>query len=131
MKVRTSPKDRMVLPGNLQSSSTAESFAAADESGFGLLTISSGPMTIRALATGCIYSITCNGIQINQVLASPLGGGVSRIYLRIREGGAWRFATIVGPGSSSVFAASADRFSWSGEWKGLRYHCTCTATAGG
>jgi cellobiose phosphorylase len=89
-------------------------------------------ITIRALPLGCIYAIECDGILINQVLASPLAGGIHRIYLRRHDAdGTIRFCEVVGPASSSGFAASAEQFVWTGEWEGVAYRCTCRLHASG
>src|SRR6202012_5940201 len=87
----------------------------ADESAFQFRVLGEPEgLTIKALPNGCIYSIERREILINQVLASPLGGGIHRIYLRILEGGVFRFVEIVGPGAESEFTAMSDRFVWRG-----------------
>ncbi|HEY1922750.1 MAG TPA: hypothetical protein VGG44_08280, partial [Tepidisphaeraceae bacterium] len=107
----------------------------ADESGFETSTIGiAGGLTIRALRNGCIYTIESESaesgkIQINQILASPLGGGIHRIYLRIHDDEDISAVEIVGPRAASAFAVSSDRFVWSGAWRGLHYRCTCRAVA--
>ena len=67
-------------------------------------------------------------IQVNQVLASPLAGGIHRLYLRVHGENATpgiRFAQIIGPGANSEIASAADRLVWRGDWAGLHYRCTC------
>jgi cellobiose phosphorylase len=101
-------------------------FQLAQESSFRLHTLSrGGGVAIKALPNGCIYAIEHGDIVINQVLASPVAGGIHRIYLRIIENGIVRFAEIVGPNADSVFTARVDQLSWRGTWQGLDYHCTC------
>ena len=57
-----------------------------DESAFQLRSISAAnELKISVLANGCIYAIECKGILINQLLASPLAGGIQRIYLRVHR----------------------------------------------
>jgi len=72
---------------NLSPAITTEpaQFELADESGFQahVLTSDENGVTIKALPSGCIYSIERGEILINQILASPLAGGIHRIYLRI------------------------------------------------
>ena len=98
----------------------------ADESNFRLRGIESpAGLAISALPSGCIYSIACNEILINQILGSPVAGGVYRIYLRLHEGSAIRFMAIAGPHAASEFSAAPDRLVWSGSWQELRYRCTC------
>jgi 1,2-beta-oligoglucan phosphorylase len=98
----------------------------ADESAFETCAIAgAGGTTIKALRNGCIYSIESGEIQINQILASPLAGGIHRIYLRIHEGRGISSVEIVGPHAASAFSYSQDRFVWSGAWRGLHYRCIC------
>ena len=59
-------------------------FQLADESAFQSHVLGKpNGVTIKALPNGCIYSIEHGNILINQILASPLAGGIQRIYLRI------------------------------------------------
>ncbi len=97
-----------------------------DESAFQLRSISAAnELKISALANGCIYAIERKGILINQLLASPLAGGIQRIYLRVHRDTGIQFIEMVGPGATSDFASSTDRFVWSGAWQGLNYRCSC------
>src|SRR5262245_52591227 len=57
--------------------------------------------------------------MINQILGSPLGGSVQRIYLRI--GSEPCLAEAVGPGADIRFGAVTDRFVWAGEAEGVRH----------
>ncbi|MGD0769482.1 MAG: cellobiose phosphorylase [Tepidisphaeraceae bacterium] len=101
-------------------------FELADESDFHAHVLGSEDgVTIKALPNGCIYAIERGDILINQVLASPVAGGIHRIYLRIRENGGYSFVEIIGPGARGDFAASRDRFLWTGAWRGIHYRCTC------
>jgi cellobiose phosphorylase len=98
----------------------------ADESAFETRALlSAGGTTVKMLRNGCIYSIEREEILINQILASPLGGGIHRVYLRVRENDSFSFAEIVGPRAASEFASAPDRFVWTGSWNGLHYRCTC------
>src|SRR3954451_941456 len=95
------------------------------ESEFALRSISAGNgLCIKALPNGCVYSIECGEVLINQVLASPAVGGVARVYLRVWHDRGIRFIEMVGPGASSDFASTSDRLIWSGSWLGLDYRCT-------
>jgi 1,2-beta-oligoglucan phosphorylase len=107
-------------------------FVLADESGFELraLTAKKG-ISIKALPSGRIYSIERGEILVNQVLASPLADGIHRIYLRIRENGGLSWLEIVGPRAAGEFDATADRFRWTGSWRGLEYQCICRILTGG
>jgi cellobiose phosphorylase len=114
---------------NLSPAITTEpaQFELADESGFQahVLTSDENGVTIKALPSGCIYSIERGEILINQILASPLAGGIHRIYLRIFDQDVFLSAEIVGPGTASEFTAAPDRFLWTGSWHGLNYRCHC------
>ena len=106
----------------------------ADETSFGLFTLGESSaekpgLRIRALATGCIYSVDRGELMINQLLASPLDGGVHRIYLRVHDGATIDRTEIVGLRADSVFSASDENFTWTGAWRGIEYRCTCAVDA--
>src|SRR5205814_8688165 len=106
----------------------------ASESDFHLRTLcASDELKISALPNGCIYAIECKEILINQVLASPLAGGIHQAYLRVHGRTGIRFTEIIGPRATNHFASASDRLVWSGSWEGLEYRCTCWlhATGGG
>ena len=81
-------------------------------------------LSISALPNGCIFAIEHRregrAAMINQVLGSPLGGGIGRIYLR-SGGPAPLCIEMVGPGANVRFAASQEGFAWEGEAGGLRH----------
>jgi len=84
-------------------------------------------LSISALPNGSIFAITHGqgggAILINQILGSPVEGGIGRIWLR--AGGAKPFvAEIVGPGARVDFAASAFAFRWSGATNGIAHDVT-------
>ena len=88
----------------------------------------SNGLHLSATPGGCVAAIECGATLVNQVVASPVAGGVHRLYLRAHARGAGdaiRFTEIVGPGAASAFDASPDRFVWSGSWRGIDYRCTC------
>ncbi len=98
----------------------------ADESAFQCHVLGKpNGLLIKALPNGCIFSIERGNILINQILASPLAGGIQRIYLRIFDKATVLSTEIVGPGAMSEFWAAADRFLWTGSWRGLSYSCRC------
>lgn len=110
----------------MSSDSTVQIRQLAGESQFDLRVIGAADgVRIAALPNGSIYSIQLGAIQVNQILASPVAGGVQRIYLRRRGGRAIDFTEIVGPAARSAFAASADALSWSGQWEELSYRVDC------
>jgi len=111
---------------SLTASAEPMQFNLADESAFQIHCVGKpNGLTIRALPNGCIYSIEHGNILINQILASPLAGGIHRIYLRIFEKGTILAVEIVGPGATSEFTALPDRFEWTGSWHNVRYCCRC------
>ena len=79
---------------------------------------------ISAHPNGCVAAIERDGLLINQIVASPVAGGVQRVYLRAFGTGGIEFAELVGPGANSTFEAATDRFVWSGSWRGIGYRCT-------
>jgi 1,2-beta-oligoglucan phosphorylase len=98
----------------------------ADESAFQTFAIAQpNGITLKALPNGSIYSIEHQAILINQILGSPLAGGIHRIFLRIFDADAIHSTEIVGPGAASEFSADSDRFLWTGSWHGLDYRCCC------
>src|SRR2546421_8633078 len=98
----------------------------ADESRFGLHTLrASNGLCISFLPSGCLYAIECNGILINQVLGSPVAGGIHRIYLRARDNVEMSWQEIVGPRAVSAFDCSKYRADCTWSRRGLNYRCTC------
>ena len=81
-----------------------------------------GGLSISALPNGCIFSIEHRheggAILINQLLGSPIGGSVQRIYLRIEGEAPFE---IVGPGANIQFGAGPDCFIWAGESLGVSH----------
>ncbi|MBI4204070.1 MAG: hypothetical protein HY527_03515 [Betaproteobacteria bacterium] len=68
-------------------------------------------------------SLASGTILINQVLASPVEGGIGRILLRI--GGAEPFIVhAVGPGARIRLGVTEDRVVWEGETGGIRHRVT-------
>lgn len=61
--------------------------------------------------------------MINQVLGSPIDGGIGGLFLRDRRDGRIT-PSPVGPGSTAPFAVAADRFTWSHDRDGCRCRCS-------
>jgi len=93
----------------------------AAESGFDLHRIGTG-ICISTLPARGIYAIESGGVLINQVLASPLAGGIHQIYLRLLGAKIESFGLI---GPHAEFDGGKDFARWTGEWRGLRYECAC------
>ncbi|MGH6857566.1 MAG: cellobiose phosphorylase, partial [Methylocella sp.] len=84
-------------------------------------------LSISALPNGCIFAIEHRRedatTMINQLLGSPVGGGIARLHLRI--GGAPPVSVeAAGSGAKGRFGAAGDRFVWEGETSGLRHRVT-------
>ena len=93
----------------------------------------SAGLSISALPTGCIFAIEHTGTgsrtMLNQVLGSPVGGSIGRIYLRsggpVPTGGpAPNVTQVLGPGAKIRFGAGDDRFVWDGLTGGVHHRLT-------
>jgi 1,2-beta-oligoglucan phosphorylase len=87
----------------------------------------SAGLSFSALPNGCIFAIehkTPRGLtMLNQVLGSPVGGSIGRIYLRT-GGPAPHITQVLGPGAKIHFGAADDRFVWDGETSGVHHRLT-------
>ncbi|MDQ6701900.1 MAG: cellobiose phosphorylase [Pseudomonadota bacterium] len=98
------------------------------DSGLGLHRIENrAGLSVSVLPNGCIFAIEHRREEgtttINQLLGSPVDGGIARLYLRI--GGAAPISVeAAGPGAKGRFGAAGDRFVWEGETRGLRHRVT-------
>lgn len=86
-------------------------------------------VAIELLGNGSVFAIRHGGVLVNQVLGSPVEGGIANVYLRrrSRDGIAW--FPVIGPGSPSRFSVGADRAAWEGSADGLDYTCTLRLAA--
>ncbi|HET9457215.1 MAG TPA: hypothetical protein VFO78_07730, partial [Candidatus Limnocylindrales bacterium] len=86
-------------------------------------------LAIELLGNGSVFAIRHGDVLVNQVLGSPVEGGIGNVYVRrrSRDGIAW--FPVIGPGSPSRFAVGADRATWSGSADGLDYACTLRLAA--
>ncbi|NKJ37612.1 cellobiose phosphorylase [Rhizobium sp. SG570] len=94
-----------------------------EELGLTTLTNSAG-LSVSALPNGTLFSIDFadqqGGVMINQVLGSPVYGGIGRLYLRV--GGAKpETAEIVGPKAAVRFGHAESGLCWSGETAGIKH----------
>src|SRR5262245_10109744 len=107
------------------SSKSTRSFQTSRSNELGLLTFGNAAgLSVSALPNGTLFSIDyadkTGGVMINQVLGSPVYGGIGRLYLRI--GGAKpTVAEIVGPRADVRFGQDAAGYTWVGETNGLRH----------
>jgi 1,2-beta-oligoglucan phosphorylase len=104
---------------------TVRSFHTPRESDLGLRRITSGVgLSVSVLPNGGVFAIEHQHEHgrtlINQVQASPLDGGIARLYLRIRAPEP-AVAEAVGPSAEVSFGATADRFTWDGTTAGVRH----------
>jgi 1,2-beta-oligoglucan phosphorylase len=81
-------------------------------------------LSITLLPNGAIFAIEHaqenRRVMINQVLGSPIGGAMGRLFLRV--GGARpTILPVAGPEASSRVGAADDRFVWEGAWRGLEH----------
>ncbi|PZM11514.1 GH36-type glycosyl hydrolase domain-containing protein [Rhizobium tubonense] len=91
----------------------------------GLLSIANDTgLSITVLPNGTLFAIEHGDqhgtVMINQVLGSPVYGGIGRLYLRI-GGSEPLVSEIVGPRAKVDFGHGATSFSWSGETQGVRH----------
>jgi cellobiose phosphorylase len=84
-------------------------------------------LSISALPNGAVFAIehTLGGqkIMVNQVLASPVAGGMARLCLRI-GGKSPKIAPLAGADARSRFGVGPDRFVWEGEQDGFRHQAS-------
>ncbi|NTG50394.1 cellobiose phosphorylase [Agrobacterium rhizogenes] len=94
-----------------------------EELGLSTLTNSAG-LSASALPNGTLFAIDFadqqGGVMINQVLGSPVYGGIGRLYLRI-GGSKPEVVEIVGPKAVVSFGHDETSFGWSGETAGVRH----------
>lgn len=94
----------------------------------GLRRIANGSgLSAALLPNGTIFSIehadADKRIQVNQVLGSPLQGGIGRILLRL-GGERPRNIELVGPTARGEVGVGEDRIVWTGTADGVRYRVT-------
>jgi 1,2-beta-oligoglucan phosphorylase len=84
---------------------------------------------VSVLPNACIFAIehSTNGgaILVNQVLASPIDGGIGRILLRVGGAQATTFEA-VGPHARVRLGIDQDRVAWEGITGGIRHRVTLT-----
>ena len=81
-------------------------------------------LTIELLENGSLFAIRHGNILVNQVLGSPVEGGLGNIYLRRRSRDGISFFPLLGPGAPSRFRSSGAGAAWEGSVDGLDYTCT-------
>ncbi|QQE12556.1 hypothetical protein JD969_03555 [Planctomycetota bacterium] len=80
-------------------------------------------LKISVLPSGHLYAIECADILINQILAHPVHGGLTAIYLRKHEQGKIDNIQIVGNQSRSKYCCYENAIEWVGNWSNCTYVC--------
>ena len=114
-------------------SSGKRSWTTPRESGLGLHRIeNSAGLSISVLPNGCVFSIEHRGPPattiINQLLGSPVGSGIARVYLRV-DGETPFPVQIASSNAPPRFGSAGGRFAWEGETGGIRYRLTLSPHA--
>ncbi|MGE0239217.1 MAG: cellobiose phosphorylase [Parvibaculaceae bacterium] len=104
------------------------SFTTPRDGDLGCRKVNNGTgLSASVLPNGVLFALEHESergrIMLNQVLGSPVHGGIGRLYLRI-GGDAPRIIEIVGPEARFRLGADADRFVWDGETDGVRHRVT-------
>jgi 1,2-beta-oligoglucan phosphorylase len=81
-------------------------------------------LAIELLDNGSIFAIRHGDILVNQVLGSPVEGGIGNIYLRRRTRNGISSFPLLGPAAPGRFHASDKGAAWEGSVDGLDYSCT-------
>ena len=98
------------------------------EQDLGLLRIANNAgLSISVLPNGSVFAIEhrtdAGAILVNQVLASPIGGGIARILLRAGEPGATT-REVLGPRAHIRLGATGDAMVWEGVARGIQHRVT-------
>ena len=84
-------------------------------------------LAISVLPNGCIFAIEHQrpdgATLINQLLGSPVDGGIGRMYVRV-DGEAPLPLQAAGPSANARFGFAGDRFVWEAETRGIRFRLT-------
>ena len=122
--IRAAARLRAVLGGAALKPS-GEVCATPREEDLGLARIANRTgLSISLLPNGAIFAVEHTRgqqkIMINQVLGSPIAGGMGRVYLRT-GGSEPMILPVIGPEAPCRIGAADDRFVWQGEQHGLRH----------
>ncbi|MEO7229705.1 MAG: cellobiose phosphorylase, partial [Candidatus Limnocylindrales bacterium] len=80
-------------------------------------------LSVEPLDNGSLFAIRHRDVMINQVLGSPVEGGVGNVYLRRRTREGIAAHPLIGPAASSRFRSSGEGAIWDGSIDGLDYSC--------
>lgn len=106
----------------------SRTFTTPREADLGLRRITNAAgLSISVLPNGCVFAIEHEDSRgrtlVNQVLGSPLDGGIGRLFLRTGAPKA-KVVQAVGPYADLRLGAADDRFVWEGESFGIRHRVT-------
>ncbi|MGK2852378.1 MAG: GH36-type glycosyl hydrolase domain-containing protein [Candidatus Limnocylindrales bacterium] len=93
----------------------------------GLVTLGHGSaLAVQLWDDGTPFAIRHGDILVNQVLGSPVEGGLGNIHLRRRRRAGMTSFPLLGPASGSAFRVSREgnAAAWEGAADGLAYVCT-------
>ncbi|HET9668255.1 MAG TPA: cellobiose phosphorylase, partial [Casimicrobiaceae bacterium] len=90
-------------------------------------------LDISVAPNGSVFAIAHRSdkeaILVNQVRASPVGGGIARIVLRLRAKGSSTHE-VLGPKARVRLGATRDRIVWEGTTRGIRHRVTLCLVPG-
>ncbi|HMF05420.1 MAG TPA: cellobiose phosphorylase, partial [Methylocella sp.] len=114
--------------------SSKRSWRMPADKDLGLLRIENqAGLAISLLPNGCIFVIEHRRenatVMVNQLLGSPVDGGIGRILLRAGSGAAPSCIAIAGPDANVRLGMAEDCFVWDGETEGLRHRVTLSLHA--
>lgn len=78
-------------------------------------------LSAELLQNGAVRRMDHGDTIVNLFLGNELEGGVANLYLRRLNADALQYIELLGPRSPTRFERSADGWSGSGEWSGIRY----------
>ena len=89
--------------------------------------VSSAGISLSLLPSGAIFAIEHvdpkRRIMVSQVFASPIAGGMGRLFLRV-GGPEPAILPVIGPEAGLRVGAASDRFVWEGERDGVGHRVT-------
>ena len=86
-------------------------------------------LAIELLDNGAIFAIRHGDVLVNQVLGSPIEGGIGNLYLRRRARDGISSFPVLGPAAPSRFSVGPDGAAWEGSVDGLDFTCTLRLAA--
>src|SRR5689334_8932120 len=115
-------------PSEFMSSASVRRWCTPREQDLGLESIANAAgLRVSVLPNASVFAIEQRGdsgtILVNQVLASPIAGGIGRIFLRAGGSGPVNIEA-VGPRAEVRFGMANDRFVWEGRRSGIRHRVT-------